>query len=78
MIIIIIVLLQANYARKDPTAVARVRKVYAELKLESVYLAYEDQSFAELSRDIADLSDSSLLPKGMFTAYANKIFKRQK
>jgi farnesyl diphosphate synthase len=68
--------LEANYSRKEAVHVAKVREVFAELDLETVYHEYEKHSYAELTRLIDEFSGA--LPRDMFTAYARKIYKRQK
>lgn len=68
-------LAQANYGRKDPSAVAAVKAVYSQLGLPAKFEAYEAQSHAQLS---ATIEEQSLLPKAVFTSLLAKIYKRQK
>lgn len=67
--------LQNNYAQKDTEKVARVKEVYAELDMKKMYSDYEEESYNDLLQLIEKLCGD--LPKDMFLAYANKIYKRQ-
>lgn len=69
-------LLEENYAQKDSAKVAKVKELYNELKLQDLYHQYEEDSYKQLIQLIEKLSGN--LPKEMFIAYANKIFKREK
>lgn len=64
---------QANYGRKDPEYVQRVKEMYRVLKLEEAYHEYEEKSYARLLEKIAELKS---LPGGMFLEFANRIYKR--
>ena len=64
---------QANYGRKDPEYVQRVKEMYQELKLEEAYHEYEEKSYARLLEKIAELQT---LPGGVFLEFANRIYKR--
>ncbi|KAL5007681.1 hypothetical protein ScPMuIL_016487 [Solemya velum] len=68
--------LQEVYGRNDPEKVASVKCIYRELNLEKVYEEYEESSFLELMATIEKFSRN--LPKNMFIAFANKIYKREK
>lgn len=57
--------MQANYGRKDPECVQRVKDTYRGLNLEEVYCEYEEKSYARLLEKIAELHDQSL-PGRMF------------
>lgn len=67
---------QNNYAVNDPAAIQKVKDIYAELDLKSVYQQYEEESF----KTLMELIDQTCgdLPKEIFTAFANKIYKRDK
>jgi farnesyl diphosphate synthase len=69
------VLLQENYGKPDHEAVAKVKEVYRELHLAAVFEAYEQSSFEELTAAIAA---QAALPKEVFTALLDKIYKRKK
>lgn len=68
--------LQANYAQKDMAKVQKVKDVYNELDLKSVFFAYEEESYARLEKLIAEKAGD--LPTGIFTDFAKKIYKRKK
>lgn len=70
------VLLQENYAKKDPAKVAAVKAIYKELEIEKAYRDYEEQSYKDLIALINKLGGD--LSKEMFVSYANKIYKRIK
>ena len=55
--------------------VRRVKEIYKQLDLEKVYHEYEEESYQK----IVGLIDggSGTLPKGMFTEFANRIYKRK-
>jgi farnesyl diphosphate synthase len=69
-------LLQENYARRDAECVKRVKAIYVELGLPELYAKYEDESYTSLCQLID--SSSGSLPRDMFIAYADKIYKRKK
>jgi hypothetical protein len=54
---------QANYGQNDPAKVAAIKAVYADLKLEEQYQAYEQTSYEELS---ALIQGQELLPQALF------------
>jgi len=59
-----------------PEKIAKVKDLYKTMGLQEVYTEYEEQSYKDLSQLIEKLSGN--LPKEMFTAFAQKIYKRQK
>ncbi|XP_064635411.1 farnesyl pyrophosphate synthase-like [Lineus longissimus] len=69
-------ILEENYAQHDPAKVKKVKEIFKELKVEEAYHAYEESSYKELMDSIEKFSLN--LPKEMFTAFADKIYKRQK
>lgn len=68
--------LECNYAQHNPEKVATVKALYNELNIIQVYKDHETASYEELIKLIDKLSGS--LPKQMFVAFANKIYKREK
>jgi farnesyl diphosphate synthase len=68
--------LQANYARPDADCVQRVKAIYVELGLPELYAKYEEDSYLTLCQ-LIDVNTGSL-PREMFIAYADKIYKRNK
>jgi len=69
-------ILEENYADDVPEKIAKVKDLYKTMGLQEVYTEYEEQSYKDLSQLIEKLSGN--LPKEMFTAFAQKIYKRQK
>ncbi|KAK5149092.1 hypothetical protein LTR04_000092 [Oleoguttula sp. CCFEE 6159] len=70
--------LQACYGRKDNDAEARVKAVFAELHLDSVYQQYEEQRVAEIRGMIDAVDESQGLKKEVFEEFLRKIYKRSK
>ena len=70
--------LEANYGRKDAAREREVKKVFAELKLDEVYRAYEEEKVAELRAMIANVDESEGLKREVFEGYLGKIYRRQK
>ncbi|KAF1809639.1 ERG20 farnesyl diphosphate synthase [Eremomyces bilateralis CBS 781.70] len=70
--------LDQNYGRKDAVKEKAVRKIYADLKLEAVYHAYEEETVSMLRKRIADVDESEGLKKEVFEAFLGKIYKRTK
>ncbi|XP_054850149.1 farnesyl pyrophosphate synthase-like isoform X2 [Eublepharis macularius] len=69
-------LLEENYGQKDMDKVARVKQLYEELGLQSVYQEYEESSYQRLSALISQ--HAVRLPSQIFLGLAQKIYKRQK
>ncbi|KAK2164961.1 hypothetical protein LSH36_57g08055 [Paralvinella palmiformis] len=65
-----------NYGQNDSAKVSKVKDLYIELGLPDLYQQYEDESYKQLMELIDKLSGS--LPKEMFVAYMNRIFRRQR
>ncbi|XP_063138973.1 farnesyl pyrophosphate synthase-like [Rattus norvegicus] len=65
-----------NYGQKDPEKVARVKALYEELDLQSVFFKYEEDSYNRLKSLIEQCS--APLPPSIFLELANKIYKRRK
>ncbi|KAL8592054.1 hypothetical protein ACOMHN_032524 [Nucella lapillus] len=68
--------LQENYGRHEEEKVERVKAVYREMDLSQAYADYEESSYQELMSRINDCCGS--LPPAVFTAFLQKIYKRQK
>ncbi|KAI8499330.1 hypothetical protein Bbelb_230940 [Branchiostoma belcheri] len=69
-------LLQENYGQNDPMKVAAVKQLYGELRLQDEFWKFEESSYTQLMTLIN--SSHQDLPKEMFIAFAQKIYKRQK
>lgn len=70
--------LKENYGKKDKTSEAAVKKLYDELKLDQVYLQYEEETVGDMRRKIAAIDESEGLKKSIFEEFLRKIYKRQK
>ncbi|MCJ1266550.1 Farnesyl pyrophosphate synthetase [Lobaria immixta] len=70
--------LDENYGQKDGDKEAKVKKIFAELQLDQVYLAYEEKRVAEIRELIAHVDESEGLKKGVFESFLQKIYKRSK
>ncbi|KAL4867093.1 hypothetical protein BDV12DRAFT_171945 [Aspergillus spectabilis] len=70
--------LDAAYGRKDGEQEAKVKAIYRELDLETVYKEYEEKVVGELKTKIAAVEETSGLKKEVFEAFLGKIYKRSK
>lgn len=70
--------LDENYGHKDSVKEAEVKKVYAELKLDEVYLAYEEKRVGEIREMIEKVDEANGLKKQVFESFLEKIYKRSK
>eukprot|EP00545_Synedropsis_sp_CCMP1620_P007100 CAMPEP_0119007456 /NCGR_PEP_ID=MMETSP1176-20130426/3022_1 /TAXON_ID=265551 /ORGANISM="Synedropsis recta cf, Strain CCMP1620" /LENGTH=430 /DNA_ID=CAMNT_0006959613 /DNA_START=13 /DNA_END=1305 /DNA_ORIENTATION=- len=68
------ILLQ-NYGKWDHKKVARVKELYTEMNLESMFKDYEEESYKEIQSELDRLT---LMPRGVFVLLLNKIYKRSK
>ena len=68
--------MQDNYARNDPTCVQKVKELYKDLDLETVFRKYEEESYHRLVQLID--TETTSLPKGMFLEFAGRIYKRKR
>ncbi|XP_063173006.1 farnesyl pyrophosphate synthase [Candoia aspera] len=69
-------ILEENYGQKDPAKAARVKALYEEQDLKSIYKACEERSYQQLLASVAQ--HAIHLPSQIFLALAEKIYKRQK
>ena len=72
------VVLEGCYGKKDKEKEAEVKKVFKELKLEKVYLDYEEMRVGEIQEMIARVNEEEGLKRGVFESFLGKIYKRQK
>jgi farnesyl diphosphate synthase len=70
--------LDANYGRKDKEMEKRVKRVFEDLKLEQVYLDYQDQVVDKLRGMIAEVDEGEGLKRTVFESFLEKIYKRTK
>ncbi|XP_013071869.2 farnesyl pyrophosphate synthase-like [Biomphalaria glabrata] len=68
--------LKEYYGKWDDEAVQKVKNIYKELKVESLYLQFEEESYTKITHMINTLDVK--LPKSIFHDFVNKIYKRQK
>jgi farnesyl diphosphate synthase len=64
-----------NYGCWDDVKVQRVKDLYADLKLEEVFRKYEEDSYAEIQRELDALT---IVPRDVFDILLRKIYKRSK
>ncbi|XP_049638249.1 farnesyl pyrophosphate synthase-like [Suncus etruscus] len=69
-------ILQENYGQKDPKKVAKVKALYEEMDLRSVFTRYEEDSYNRLVSLVE--KDAKPLPPSIFLGLAQKIYKRRK
>ncbi|KAL9123383.1 MAG: hypothetical protein Q9187_000065 [Circinaria calcarea] len=70
--------LDENYGRKDDQKEAKVKEVFADLKLEEIYRDYEEKRVAEIRAMIDKVDESEGLIKEVFESFLKKIYKRSK
>lgn len=70
--------LDENYGRKDHEKEAKVKTVFADLKLEEIYRDYEEKRVAEIRAMIDKVDESEGLKKEVFESFLKKIYKRSK
>lgn len=68
--------LKENYGIDDSKAVAKVKDVYSQIDLVSVYKEYEQTSYVKLM-ELIDKAPISL-PKAIFIQLTKKLYKREK
>ncbi|KAI9682433.1 MAG: Farnesyl pyrophosphate synthetase [Trizodia sp. TS-e1964] len=71
-------ILDENYGHKDGAKEAKVKEVYAEMKLDDIYRAYEEKRVGEIRKMIAAVDESTGLKKSIFETFLAKIYKRSK
>ncbi|CEN60585.1 isoprenoid synthase domain-containing protein [Aspergillus pseudodeflectus] len=71
-------LLDTCYGRKDAALEAKVKELFKELDLETVYKEYEEKIVGEIKTKIAAVDESQGLKKEVFEAFLGKIYKRTK
>lgn len=71
-------ILEENYGRKDKECEAVIKKLYNELKLEQLYLDYEEKVVGGIRDKIAKIDESEGLKKEVFETFLSKIYKRSK
>lgn len=72
------VVLDENYGRKDSEKEAVCKKLFNELKIDTLYHEYEESIAAELTEKIKQVDESRGFKGAVLTAFFNKIYKRSK
>lgn len=70
--------LDQNYGRKDQEMEKRVKSVFEELKLEQVYLDYQEHIVEKIRATIAEVDEGEGLKRTVFVSFLEKIYKRTK
>lgn len=70
-------ILEENYGKKDESCVSRVKQLYRDIGVESIYRQYEEQSYAQIQKSISQVDDA-VVPRQVYLQFASKIYKRQK
>ena len=71
-------ILDECYGRKDAEKEKQVKQVFAELDLEKVYKAYEEDAVGKIRTKIEKVDENEGLKKGVFESFLMKIYKRTK
>jgi farnesyl diphosphate synthase len=67
--------LELNYGFKNKKKEAVIKKLYVEMGIEADFKAYEEQSYSDIQRLLANVKD---IPHAVFTNFLDKIYKRAK
>lgn len=67
--------IKENYGKDNESSITAIKGVFREIDVESMFKQYEQESYERLS---ALISRQKVLPKEVFTALLEKIYKRQK
>ncbi|KAM6493580.1 Isoprenoid synthase domain containing protein [Amanita muscaria] len=74
-------ILDENYGRKDAVKEAKVKEVFEELGLRTIYKEYEEKTYKDLQvkiMAIPETDEKGTLKREVFTSFLNKIYKRTK
>ena len=66
------------YGRKDAVKERKVKEVFEELKLEQVYLDYEQDVVGRIRKLIGEVDESGGLKRSVFEGFLEKIYGRKK
>jgi farnesyl diphosphate synthase len=69
--------IRENYGVDDEEKIALIKGIYRDLDLESVFKAYEEESYARLSAMIDEFQGGDRVPKEVFRQMLEKIYKRK-
>nr|AKH49589.1 farnesyl pyrophosphate synthase [Rhizosolenia setigera] len=67
--------IEENYGKWDDAKVAKIKAIYNEMGLKSVFEKYEEDSYAEIQEELKKIND---IPQEVFTLFLDKIYKRSK
>ncbi|XP_059218020.1 farnesyl pyrophosphate synthase-like [Stomoxys calcitrans] len=67
-------IMMEGYGSKDPLKVQRVKDLYKALDLPSVFAAYEEKSYNDITDHIKQISSD--VPPEIFLHILNKIYRR--
>lgn len=67
--------IEENYGKWDDGKVAKIKAIYNEMGLKSVFEKYEEDSYAEIQEELKKIND---IPQEVFTLFLDKIYKRSK
>jgi farnesyl diphosphate synthase len=70
-------LLETHYGHEEPASIAKVKELYAELKLPEVYDQQEEESYQQCM-DLINKASKTGLPTSIFVPILNKIHRREK
>jgi farnesyl diphosphate synthase len=66
--------LKQHYGKHDEVSIAIIKQMYVSMDLENVYRKYESESYDELCRLIAGVTN---MPATVFHMLLSKIYKRK-
>jgi farnesyl diphosphate synthase len=68
--------IEQNYGVWDDKKVAIIKQLYRELKLEQLFLSYEEESYQSIQNELQHISPK--VPKEVYLIFLDKIYKRSK
>ncbi len=71
-------ILEENYGQKDDAKEAVIKKLYDDMKLQDIYLKFEEKRAEEIREMIAKVDESEGLKKEIFEVFLKKVYKRTK
>lgn len=72
------IILEANYGKKDPESIHKVREIFDDLGLKQCFAEYEESIVSKIHELIDSIDESEGLKKEVFTLFLDKIYKREK
>ena len=71
-------ILEDNYGKKSAVSEAKVKTVYREMNLDTIYKEYEDEKIGQIRELINGIDESDGLKRSIFENFLSKIYKRNK